>query len=83
MILLSDCEAVLCVAQPIAPLGAEPGDELIIRSADPDFPVMLRRTFGLEMLATIPDAAIEQVDMRITSKRGAVSGPERGLRLVR
>lgn len=37
---------------------AEPGDELILRPSDPDFPIVIRRTLPMELAAVIPHNAL-------------------------
>jgi hypothetical protein len=51
-------ETVYAVVKAIPHLGARAGDELIVRPADPDFPVTILRVFDVEMLGTIPAAAV-------------------------
>ena len=52
---------VLAVTRPIPGFGARPGDELVIRPTDPDFPVVLRRSFDLEMLNAIPYDSVTEL----------------------
>lgn len=54
-------EVVYIVVAAIPLLGAMPGDEIILRPSDPDFPVELRRTFPLESFAAIPEASLRML----------------------
>lgn len=44
-----------------APIDAHPGDEIIFRPSDPDFPIVVRRTLPLELAAVIPDNAVRML----------------------
>lgn len=54
-------EVVYRVVTPIPALGALSGDELLVRPSDPDFPIVLRRTFPLDVAPSIPDAAVRML----------------------
>lgn len=68
-------EVVYAVVAAIPVLGARPGDEIILRPSDPDFPIEVRRTFPIEMLAAIPDAAV-----RMLGAASAFAAPASGAR---
>jgi len=70
-------EIVYAVVQPIPQLGALPGDEIIVRPTDPDFPVEVRRTFPLELVAAIPENAIRMLDASPSCAAPAPHAPDR------
>lgn len=55
---MSKFEAVYEVLKAIPELQALPGDQIIVRPTDPDFPVVLRRVFPITALRQIPDACV-------------------------
>lgn len=55
-------EIVYAVTAPIRDLGALPGDELVFRPQDPDFPLTLIRHFPIEMGSVIPHQAVKMLD---------------------
>lgn len=73
------------VVTAIPAIGARPRDELVVRPTDPDFPLTVTRTFDLEMLAAIPDAAVTFLAAYEPGSKDPVSEPAvgPGLRLVR
>jgi hypothetical protein len=52
---------VLAVTKPIPGFGALPGDEIVVRPSDPDFPIVLRRSFEHEMLNAIPMDSVTEL----------------------
>lgn len=54
-------EMVYAVVEPIPQINALPGDELILRPSDPDFPVTILRIFSSDMMGAIPDDAIRML----------------------
>jgi hypothetical protein len=64
-------EQVWAVIRPIPAIGAMPGDELILRPTDPDFPLELRRTFPLEVVRAIPESAVREVQFTLFSSEAS------------
>lgn len=55
-------EIVYAVTKRIpAPIDAQPGDEIILRPSDPDFPMVVRRTLPLELAALISTNAVRML----------------------
>jgi hypothetical protein len=64
-------EQVWVVIQPIPVIGAMPGDELILRPTDPDFPLEMRRTLPLDVLRSIPNSALREVQFTLFSSEAS------------
>jgi hypothetical protein len=71
-------QTVYLVVHPIPHLGALPGDELIVRPTDPDFPLTIMREFAAEMLGTFSGRAVRKIS--VTNEDDETPGPR--LRLV-
>lgn len=70
-------EMAFAVTEVIPHLGARPGDEIIIRPSDPDFPIEVRRTFPLEFLASIPDNCVRMLGAVASCAGPASPAPDR------
>lgn len=62
VVIADSLEEVYGVCEPIPELGALPGDEIIVRRSDPDFPVDLRRTYTLDALRYMRPNAVRMLD---------------------
>lgn len=54
-------EVVYAVTAPIPILGALPGDEIIFRPQDPDFPLVLRRALSLTLSSVLQSPAVRML----------------------
>lgn len=55
-------EIVYAVVEAIpAPIDAKPGDEIIFRPSDPDFPIVVRRTLPMELAPLINERSLKML----------------------
>lgn len=74
-LLAAGIEVVLAVRGAIPALGALPGDEIVVRPSDQDFPVCVLRTFGMEVVSLIPRASVTLLSAEPVDDAPACAAP--------
>lgn len=76
------------VVTAIPAIGARPGDEILVRASNAEFPLTVIRQLGLDVLPAIPDAAVMFVasyepESDVPVGEETTATPRPALRLVR